>query len=191
MDYLQRIEKYAEALSSAAQAVNDNRMSEEICHQDNQSTKPCSQSGEFNELCQDQPVLDDSLWCIDVSCASATSQLDKPLEESIEDLVAQLNFSAFSTESFSVEQIQLDADYRSVPFDSVRRGTDNEVYMMHRPIIAMDSDPEPVDTISDDRDLLIIEEEIPVSMRNQTNNNADQPTQRTTSYSQLFSRLRK
>jgi type II secretory pathway predicted ATPase ExeA len=191
MDYLQRIEKYAEALSSAAQAVNDNRMSEEICHQDNQSTKPCSQSGEFNELCQDQPVLDDSLWCIDVSCASATSQLDKPLEESIEDLVAQLNFSAFSTESFSVEQIQLDADYRSVPFDSVRRGTDNEVYMMHRPIIAMDSDPEPVDTISDDRDLLIIEEEIPVSMRNQTNNNADQPTQRTTSYSQLFTRLRK
>jgi type II secretory pathway predicted ATPase ExeA len=177
-DYLARMQQYADAITGAA-------------HKSAPCTPPstnCSTTDCLSSPSEDN-LLADSLWSIDVSPAAASPSNEMPLEDAIEDMVSQLNFSAFSMEPFSVEQIPLEPQAKPVPYDSMRRGSNNDIYMMHRPLSPI-NDPivEPVD---DDSDLLIVEEEIPVSVRALDSNSTDQPAEKAPSYSQLFARLRK
>ncbi len=116
-------------------------------------------------------------------------QYSPSVEDAIEDIVSQLNFSAFSVEPFSVEQIPLEPLNRSVPEDSIRRGTNDQVYMMHRPTQAQNDIT--VQDFDDDRDLLVVEEDIPISSRMLDSSISEHPAQKTASYSQLFAKLRK
>ncbi|MCA9159335.1 MAG: AAA family ATPase, partial [Planctomycetales bacterium] len=132
-------------------------------------------------------------WSVDV--ATIDIRQEQAVQVEIEDLVSQLNFAAFSMEPFSVEQIVLDpSDQRQQPpHDSSRSGKNDEIYTMHRPSKLSSRDPIDFDFLSqtsdDDRDLLILEEELP-----QATNSADEsqtPITKIAPYSQLFAKLRK
>jgi hypothetical protein len=176
-DYLARMQQYADAITGAARKSAPCTPQSTNC-----PSTDCSRS-----LCDDN-LLADSLWTIDVGPVAA-SPAETPLEDAIEDMVSQLNFSAFSMEPFSVEQIPLEPQPTSIPYDSTRRGSNNELYMMHRPL-SQSNDPIAED-LDDDSDLLIVEEEIPASVRALDSNSSDQPAQKAPSYSQLFAKLRK
>lgn len=175
-DYLARLEQYTDALANAA------RISAQARKQDIDSVEPVGNSSE-------DALLADSLWSISVGPTEPSIPLEKPLEEAMEEMVSRLNFSAFSVEPFSMEQISLEASKQSAPLDSLRMSSNDEVYLMHRPL---DSTFLPVDgPLDDDRDLLVVEEEIPISLRTLDTRTNDQPIQKTASYNQLFARLRK
>ena len=119
--------------------------------------------------------------------------VDQQLHQEIEDLISQLNFSAFSVEMDSVEQISPDfvreaaSAAKFLEVHSRREQTDDQAtYPMHR------DQPAQADLqrmLDDDRDLLIIEEEIPASVRNQSPH-VGPPIVNTLSYPQLFQQLR-
>ncbi len=130
-------------------------------------------------------------WTVDV--AATESEREIALHTEIEDLVSQLNFSAFAIEPFSVEQIEIDYQ-RSAPTSKqpqALRDDDREtIYTLHTSTTAeMDDDIHSNLTLDDDRDLLVIEEELPVSNR-MTTEQLDAPVVKAPSYSQLFARLR-
>lgn len=127
-----------------------------------------------------------TFWSVNVV---ANNQSGPLLEESIEDIVSQLNFSAFTVEPYSVEQIPLQTTPKADDEDLIRRGNNQQVYMMHRPL-SESNQPTALQSVDDDRDLLIIEEEIPVSARISNLATTDLP-HKTTPYNQLFARLRK
>lgn len=177
-DYLVRMQQFAEALTDVARTESSSTS-------DQPPTYQSSHSAPVDAAPIDPQQLPNSLWSIDV-IPSGTG--GRPVEDAIEDIVSQLNFSAFSVEPFSVEQIPLDAPVKIVPDDSIRRGQNDQVYMMHRPTHTPQLTAQDLD---DDRDLLIIEEEVPVSSRMLDSGIAEHPAQKTASYSQLFARLRK
>lgn len=172
-DYLVRMQQFADALSHVARV--------EAPAMD--SDRPMASSTPNAQM---SDSLNASLWSIDVGTVASTA---RPVEDAIEDIVSQLNFSAFSVEPFSVEQIPLEPLGRAVPEDSIRRGSNDQVYMMHRPTQAQNDLT--VQDFDDDRDLLIVEEDIPVSSRMLDNSISEHPAQKTASYSQLFAKLRK
>ncbi len=177
-DYLSRMQQFAEVLSEVTRTESVSAP---------QATPVPSQATQTPPSVVDanQDSLAGSLWSIDVTTTGST---ERPIEDAIEDIVSQLNFSAFSVEPFSVEQIPLDTPPKAIPEDSIRRGQNDQVYMMHRPT----NTPQlTVQDFDDDRDLLIVEEEVPVSSRVLDNGIAEHPAQKTASYSQLFARLRK
>ncbi|MCC6510758.1 MAG: hypothetical protein IT423_16760 [Pirellulaceae bacterium] len=122
--------------------------------------------------------------------AMTSGSVDGRLYEEIEDLISQLNFSAFSVEMDSVEQISPEcirqAAFAARPHDLSRSDDQDHqhVYPMHREV------PQPsLASMDDDRDLLIIEEEVPSSVRHQATN-PSVPTVNTMSYPDLFQQLR-
>jgi len=132
-------------------------------------------------------------WTVDVAATEAEREIALHIE--IEDLVSQLNFSAFAVEPFSVEQIAV--EYQRDAGVSKQRQTngvnseDREtIYTLHTTDSAeMDEDIHSNLTMDDDRDLLIIEEELPVSNR-MAAEQLEAPIVKAASYSQLFAKLR-
>lgn len=132
-----------------------------------------------------------SSWTVDV--AATESDREIALHTEIEDLVSQLNFSAFAIEPFSVEQIEVDYQ-RSAPTSkqpqTVRDDDRETIYTLHTSSTTeMDDDIHSNLSLDDDRDLLVIEEELPVSNR-MTTEQLDAPVVKAASYSQLFAKLR-
>lgn len=134
----------------------------------------------------------------EVSTDALHMQSEIEVAQNIEDIVSQLNFSAFSVEPFSVEQISLNATKQSKsgkavePADSVRLGDNAEVYMLHR---AQELESQSIfDKASldfdDDRDMLVVEEDLPVSVKATDSVQKGSPT-KTAPYTQLFAKLRK
>lgn len=133
----------------------------------------------------------DSNWTVDV--AATESEREIALHTEIEDLVSQLNFSAFAIEPYSVEQIEVDYE-RSVPTSkqaqTVRDEERETIYTLHTSATTeMDDDIHSNLSLDDDRDLLVIEEELPVSNR-MTTEQLDATIVKSTGYSQLFAKLR-
>ncbi|GAB5405993.1 MAG: hypothetical protein Aurels2KO_42240 [Aureliella sp.] len=138
--------------------------------------------------------FDEQNWSVEIASIDAESEV--ALHGEIEDIVSQLNFSAFSVEPYSVEQLAEQTDTPELatsepPADSMRRGKDDEMYVLHKPL---GEEPETVLTESadydDDRDLLVIEEDIPVGERTPTVD-PSQPATQPVGYSQLFAKLRR
>jgi type II secretory pathway predicted ATPase ExeA len=132
-----------------------------------------------------------SSWTVDV--AATESEREIALHTEIEDLVSQLNFSAFAIEPYSVEQIEIDYE-RSVPTSKQAQTVGDEeretIYTLHTSATTeMDDDIHSNLSLDDDRDLLVIEEELPVSNR-MTTEQLDAPIVKATGYSQLFAKLR-
>ncbi len=138
--------------------------------------------------------LDEHNWSVEIATVDTESEV--ALHGEIEDIVSQLNFSAFSVEPYSVEHLaeQTDTPEEAInqpPVDSIRRGKDDEMYVLHKPLAG---ESETVLTeatdYDDDRDLLVIEEDIPVGERPPTVD-PSQPATQTMGYSQLFAKLRR
>ncbi len=132
-------------------------------------------------------------WTVDVAATEAEREI--ALHTEIEDLVSQLNFSAFAVEPFSVEQIAI--DYQRDAGVSKQRQANHAnsegretIYTLHTNDSAeMDEDIHSNLTMDDDRDLLIIEEELPVSNR-MVAEQLEAPIVKAPNYSQLFAKLR-
>lgn len=133
-------------------------------------------------------------WSVEIQ--SVDTEGEVALHGEIEEIVSQLNFSAFSVEPYSVEQLPETVPSAALPseeFDSVRYGDGDEVYLLHKPretaddqrIITQAAD------FDDDRDLLVIEDDIPVAQPPAAPVKEDAETTQTVGYSQLFARLRK
>ncbi len=172
-DYVARIQAYADAIiASQAESSTVEQVVAEL---------------ETNQL----EALNQS-WQVDTTAIDDQNTLQ--IASDIEDLVSQLNFSAFSVEPYSVEQISLDAPVsKGIPNDSIRSGDNAEIYMLHRP---QDSERRSIfsgDAVDydDDRDLLIIEEDLPVSSKLTDQVPAEKQTIKTSPYNQLFAKLRK
>lgn len=117
---------------------------------------------------------------------------DEHLQQEIEDLISQLNFSAFSVEMDSVEQISPEFTRSAVSATSFSDSSSSEhgAGPASHPIRREEqSHSIPMTTYDDDRDLLIIEEEVPASVRH-TNVATAAPALNTVSYPQLFQQLR-
>ena len=132
-----------------------------------------------------------SSWTVDV--AATESERELALHTEIEDLVSQLNFSAFAIEPFSVEQIAIDYQRSTTPANqpqSLRNDDRETIYTLHTSTtMEMDDDIHSNLSLDDDRDLLVIEDELPVSNRMSTEQ-LDAPVVKVASYSQLFAKLR-
>ncbi len=182
-DYVARIQEYADALRRA-----------------NQQSPQASLPTVEEVLSHVQSPLDiapgqgPETWTFDV--ASLDIRNEVAVHNEIEDLVSQLNFAAFATEPYSVEQISLEPqDQRDIsPPDSVRYGQNEEIYTLHRPQESTENEFNgwTVDESSpsdDDRDLLIVEEDLPASTK--VVNETETPVTKIAPYSQLFAKLRK
>ena len=118
---------------------------------------------------------------------TATGALDERLYAEIEDMISQLNFSAFSVEMDSVEQISPEHIRQA----AAAHGFDDETSEPQILSMMRSDVPEPTESMmDDDRDLLIVEEEVPVSMRHQPPAAAVVPTTPNVSYPDLFQQLR-
>jgi hypothetical protein len=117
---------------------------------------------------------------------TATGAVDERLYAEIEDMISQLNFSAFSVEMDTVEQISPEAIRHAAAARQFDSDADRQIIPMKRTNTVEPS----ASTMDDDRDLLIVEEDVPPSMRHQA---ANQPVVATTpnvSYPNLFQQLR-
>ncbi len=137
-------------------------------------------------------------WTMDVAATEMDREVALHIE--IEDLVSQLNFSAFAVEPFSVEQIDIDYQRQPIPGPkALQAGTQNSeretIYSLHTAeseALASESFAAEIHnnlSLDDDRDLLIIEEELPLSSKLSTPP-PETPPAKATSYSQLFAKLR-
>jgi len=173
-DYLNRIQAFADAMG---QASGDAATVDQVI-------AAGATAAEANVLGE--------AWQVDTVAVDEQNALQ--IASDIEDLVSQLNFSAFSVEPYSVEQISLDAPQASrVPEDSVRAGDNAEIYMLHR---AQGAESRSIFEASgvdydDDRDLLIIEEDLPVSSKMTDQLASEKNETKISPYNQLFARLRK
>ncbi len=184
-DYIGRIQQFADSVAA------DNQGSSDLALPLVDESLAESQANEDEDRVFQfaSPAALDS-WSVDV--APVDIGKEQAVQVEIEDLVSQLNFAAFSVEPFSVEQIDLaPSDQR--PHDSRRSGKNDEVYTMHRPIQLSCSEQAGADFLhfdcDDDRDLLVIEEEL-----RQSSSTADASQTTVTKiapYSQLFAKLRK
>ena len=172
-DYISRIEQFANSVNAAA------------------SDRPRQQQ-QIAEEAATTAGLD--IWTLDV--ASIDSVNEAAVYEDIEDMVSQLNFAAFSVEPFSVEQIPIESTSQPArpASDSSRTGPNDEIYTMHRPLEARAADEARGEGLfaasaDDDRDLLVIEEELPLATK--TADEKDHSVTKIAPYSQLFAKLRK
>lgn len=181
-NYLVRLQLAADTLGQIQQFDSD-------VQADTAAVEPLSADSDLNAI--------DPHWSISV-CANASAESP---EESIERLVSQLNFSAFLIEPFSVEQIPLRATKNEggspevaerlsdLP-DGIRINEHQQVVMLHRPLenaSYFDSS----DDYDDDRDLLIIEEQVGPNSQMLLQSLPSEPAQKPSPYNQLFSRLRR
>ncbi|MCC7336942.1 MAG: AAA family ATPase [Pirellulaceae bacterium] len=187
-DYIGRIQQFADIVAS----TNRGQAGRAVPTVDEILAESEADWGE-NQLVQSTGLAALDTWSFDV--ATIDVRQEQAVQVEIEDLVSQLNFSAFSMEPFSVEQIALDpSDQRQQPpHDSSRSGKNDEIYTMHRPNKLLPKDLIDDDFLrqncDDDRDLLILEEELA-----QASNTADEsqtPITKIAPYSQLFAKLRK
>ncbi|MFO1063916.1 MAG: AAA family ATPase [Pirellulales bacterium] len=126
---------------------------------------------------------------------AAASGTPEALQQEIEEIISQLNFSAFSVELSNVEHISPDFN-RAPAAQAPVSSTDGSyrVYPLHT-----DEEIEEVNItlLDDDRDLLVIEEDVPASVRfnppgHATSSGAGMPPGVTAppSYPELFQQLR-
>lgn len=137
-----------------------------------------------------QPQVAGPLGSDFVSVTSGAA--DEHLQQEIEDLISQLNFSAFSVEMDSVEQISPEFTRSAAGATSFSDASSSEhgAGPTSHPIRREEqSHSIPMTTYDDDRDLLIIEEEVPASVRH-ANVATAAPALNTVSYPQLFQQLR-
>lgn len=175
-DYLQRLQSYADAITRLNQHTDEN-FSSVVTDESAESV-----TGSVSSL----------PWSLDVrsDVCSANS-----FDYSLEDIVSHLNFSALTTQPFSVEQIELN------PLTQVENGskTDPQIsrgsHPGHEVPAIRYSQPErfalTASDCDDDRDLLIIEEDVPIGARLLETNLSNEPPMRLSPYSQLFAKLRK
>lgn len=170
-DYIDRMEQFAQAIN--ARDTEDGQQAPTSSHR----------SAEWDT------------WTLNVAPLDAAKEA--AIHDEIEDMVSQLNFAAFSVEPFSVEQIPLESPEQRPRHvrDASRKGPNDEIYTMHRPLAAAAEDELPsgkglfAASADDDRDLLVIEEDLPL-----TSHAADEKHANVTKiapYSQLFAKLRK
>ena len=131
-------------------------------------------------------------WTVDVAATEADREIALHME--IEDLVSQLNFSAFAIEPYSIEQNAIDYQRGAAPAKQPHELRSNDeretIYRLHTSeTTAMDDDILSNLSLDDDRDLLIIEDELPISNRMTTEQLAA-PVVKAATYSQLFAKLR-
>lgn len=118
---------------------------------------------------------------------TATGAVDERLYAEIEDMISQLNFSAFSVEMDTVEQISPECIRQAAAAQYFKEDpSDCQILPMKR-IDSAEINPSLMD---DDRDLLIVEEEVPGSMRHQAPTAAVVPSTPNVSYPDLFQQLR-
>lgn len=131
--------------------------------------------------------LDEQEWSVEVASLDVESEV--ALQGEIEDIVSQLNFSAFAVEPYSIEQLPEEIDSSQ---DSIRQQQDDEVYLLHRPLAEESTEGVPAQAtqFDDDRDLLVIEEDITVTDRSPVVDEKESTT-KTVGYSQLFAKLRR
>ncbi len=125
-------------------------------------------------------------WQVDTALTSAN--METALHEEIEDLISQLNFSAFSVDPVSVERISVDYSRDAAP----AAGVPVEDSIEQEPAIySLSQDPQDdlESSLDDDREMLVVEDDIPLSMKlaNVPNTTLRSEAQ---SYSRLFTKLR-
>ncbi len=118
---------------------------------------------------------------------TATGAVDERLYAEIEDLISQLNFSAFSVEMDTVEQISPECIRQAA---AAHRLDDEAGQRQVIPMKRADNTSVSPSMMDDDRDLLIVEEEVPVSMRHQAASIPTIPSTPNVSYPDLFQQLR-
>lgn len=118
---------------------------------------------------------------------TASGAVDERLYAEIEDMISQLNFSAFSVEMDSVEQISPDC-IRQAAAAQCLDDSSSEYRVI--PMTRDESEELNPSMMDDDRDLLIVEEEVPGSMRHQSPAVAAVPSTPNVSYPNLFQQLR-
>ncbi len=128
-------------------------------------------------------------WTVNVVATDPEREVQ--LHHEIEDMVSQLNFSAFAIEPFSVEQIEIDYERGpgAKPKTALTSSDRENIYTLHT---AKSDDLNEVHgpvSHDDDRDLLIIEEELPISNR-VSSESIGAPISKAAPYSQLFAKLR-
>ncbi|MBX3422371.1 MAG: AAA family ATPase [Pirellulaceae bacterium] len=194
-DYVRRMNAYAETIIQVSQLESEQSPTSGVNREPTSSTKLDGQEA-LNNLPPDQQNTDASqqiLWRYNVAPTSGQAE---PIERELAEIVSQMNFSAFQVEPFSVEQIPLDIAEK-------QRFSNNQSPVQLLPFRASDStkltagsEQSPdhwfaSQAYDDDRDLLVVEEEIPSSTRLLSRPTTAQPTTHTTPYSQLFTKLRK
>lgn len=128
----------------------------------------------------------------DFVSVTGSAATDDHLQREIEDLISQLNFSAFSVEMDSVEQISPEFTRQAAGAAHLSHsGGDGRSGEAASHPIRREEEPHSIrmESYDDDRDMLIIEEEVPASVRH-TNVVASAPTMNSVSYPQLFQQLR-
>ena len=125
-------------------------------------------------------------WQVDTALTSAN--METALHEEIEDLISQLNFSAFSVDPVSIEQISVDYSRDAAPAVGVPLETPNE---QEPAIFSLSQDPQDdlESSLDDDREMLIVEDDIPLSMKLASVPNTPVRSE-AQSYSRLFTKLR-
>ncbi|QDV23973.1 ExeA family protein [Aureliella helgolandensis] len=138
----------------------------------------------------DQLTLQADSWSVNVNSSDLSRELD--LQNEIEDIVSQLNFSAFSVEPQSPEQLPAEMPVdESQPLGALTSSRNEQVYLLHKSNANHEDLFTQTAEYDDDRDLLIIEEDVPVSAKATEQGASDKGTKPTAPYSQLFARLRK
>ncbi len=118
---------------------------------------------------------------------TATGAMDDRLYAEIEDMISQLNFSAFSVEMDTVEQISPEFIRQAA---AAQQLPDESGELRIIPMIRSDAPDVTPSLMDDDRDLLIVEEEVPGSMRHHAPAAASMPATPNVSYPDLFQQLR-
>lgn len=194
-DHLRRIQEFADHVNNGTDA-NVEAVLRELSADDFVADDflPSYDTASLNEALNEPLVLTSGSWSADISAVDVGQE--KRIQSEVEDIVSQLNFSAFEVEPYSIEQISLDAaNPKYAPEDSIRGGDEDQIYMMHSPNSASEaSRDEPLHSeatanFDDDRDLLIIEEDITASQA--ITEETEPKISKTTPYRQLFSKLRK
>lgn len=192
-EYIGRIQQFADSLNSP-QSAPQGPQPPDVNEIDLQPTASAGQHAPA-ELADFAGSAGLGTWTVNV--ASLDSAKETALHHEIEDMVSQLNFAAFSVEPFSVEQIPMEASEQRPQSisDSSRMGPNDEIYTMHRPLEMSTTEPARGNqglfaaSADDDRDLLVIEEELPLVTK--TADEKDAPVTKIAPYSQLFAQLRK
>ena len=122
----------------------------------------------------------------------------------IEDLVSQLNFAAFAVEPESVEQLPPEIRMEDLDRDSNGIRLGDWAFTDEREALARDGASDDVappvapgifgylgTDSDDDRDLLVIEEDLPIGGRDASPSESPYPPIRVAPYNQLFAKLRK
>lgn len=189
-DYVARIQAYADAVG---QSEDEPVVVDDVLESERATGE--STASEVSPVDFDVDSIVDG-WSVDVATLDASDEL--AVHSEIEDLVSQLNFAAFSVEPYSVEQIAIESQNQHPvpPIDSVRTGENDEIYTLHRGQ-STDSGSENLFSemgmsYDDDRDLLVVEEDLPArSAGNAAATTDEKPATKIAPYSQLFAKLRK